>query len=101
MHQSSLLLTLVTHLTPLRSTVDRRPVQLPTWSLRPNGPSYAGQVAARSSRCSPTRGPDAPADGEWGSLPGAAILVLARSAPPRPSEPGCARPGRIRTRACR
>src|SRR6266704_2569044 len=69
MHQRPLLCTSVTHLTSIWSTVDRKSVQLPSWSLRPNG---------------------------YGSRPSAAVLALARSAPPRPSEPGCTCPGRTR-----
>src|SRR5213080_308040 len=93
MHQTPLLLTLATHFTTFLSTVDRNRYRLLAGHLyrtglvpapaQPSSPSGAAVLTLRRSRPHP-----------------AAVLVRrsrphpARSAPPRPSEPGCAR-GRL------
>src|SRR6266699_968357 len=57
MHQRSLLLTLATHLPSIWSTVDRKSVQLPSWSLRPNGYGTRPSAATRARPAPRPRGP--------------------------------------------
>src|SRR4029077_3210706 len=100
MRQTPLLLTLVTRFTGILSTVNRNRYRLLAGHLyrtglvsapaQPSSPS-GETVLTRLSRPHPAQP----------SSPGSAVLAPARSAPPRPSEPGCARPGQVRTRACR